>query len=143
MSPGKLSLVVLATLVIFATGVVTGGLLVSRTRQVQAGHPTQPFWSRFEVTRRAVSQLPLSPEQRTRIDDIIRDNQELIADYFRILEPDVQQVFHKMRERIGEELTPEQRGRFEELARRRFLKSSGQQSRDGHHPSMNPPADER
>lgn len=115
---GKVSLVVLATVVIFAAGVVTGGLLVRRTARVEVA---QPFWNRFEMTRRAVDHLrDLTPEQRSRIDDIIRGNQELIADYFRILEPDVQQVFRRMREGIREELSPEQRRRFEELSRNRL-----------------------
>ncbi len=124
MSLGKLSLVVLATVVIFATGVVTGGVLVKWSGQAQPAAPAQPFWSRFEITRRTAHQLELTPEQRRRIDEIIRNNQELIADYFRILEPDVQQVFHKMRESIREELTPEQRKRFEELAKKRLGKPS-------------------
>jgi len=119
---GKISLVVLATVVIFATGVVTGGVLVKWTGQAPPAAPAQPFWSRFEITRRAAHQLELTAEQRTHIDEIIRNNQELIADYFRILEPDVQQVFHKMRESIREELTPEQRKRFEELAKKRLGK---------------------
>jgi len=115
-------LVVLATVVIFATGVITGGLLVKRTSQVPAGPRGEPFWNRFEATRYAVSRVDLTPPQRKRIDDIIRNNQELIADYFRILEPDVQQVFRQMRESIREELTPEQRRRFEELAKGRLPK---------------------
>lgn len=125
MSFGKISMVVLATMVIFATGVVTGGLLVRRTARVEVGQP-QPFWGRFENTRRAVDHIrDLSPDQRQRIDDIIRENQELIAEYFRILEPDVQQVFRRMREGIRNELTPEQRRRFEELSRNRLPRAGG------------------
>lgn len=121
MNPGRISLVVLATVIIFAAGVVTGGLLVKGTNRLP---PAQPFWGRFEMTRRAVDELErtgnLTFEQRVRIDQIIKDNQELIAEYFGILEPDVQQVFRKMREDIRQQLTPEQRRRFEEFAKRRF-----------------------
>ena len=120
MNPSRLVLVVLATVVIFAAGVVTGSLITRKTTRFQIA---QPFWGRFEMTRRAVDELgrrgDLSPEQHVRLDEIIRDHQELIADYFNILEPDVQQVFRKMRESIREELTPEQRKQFEELARKR------------------------
>ena len=134
---GKISLVVLATVVIFATGVVTGGLLVRRTARVEVA---QPFWNRFEMTRRAVEHLrDLTPEQRNRIDDIIRDNQELIADYFRILEPDVQQVFRRMREGIREELNPEQRRRFEELSRNRLPRIGDRRPQDGFNPRPNQP----
>ena len=125
MNLARISLVVLATVVIFAAGVVTGGLLVRKTSRAQAGAVAQPFWGRFETVRRAVDEMDrrgrLMPEQRARIDAIIRDSQEMIADYFNILEPDVQQVFRKMRENIREQLTPEQRRQYEELMNRRWL----------------------
>ena len=131
MNPARVSLVVLATVVIFAAGVVTGGLLVRKTGTVQI---TQPFWNRFDVTRRAVEEMhrggELTPQQRARIDIIIRDNQELIGEYFSILEPDVQQVFRKMRESILEELNPDQRKHFEELARRRLGKATDRRASD-------------
>lgn len=132
MNLGRLNLVVLATVVIFAAGVVTGSLIVKKTSRPQI---TQPFWGRFETTRRAIDELDrqgdLTPKQRARIDHIIQDNQELIADYWSILEPDVQEVFRKMRESIREELTPDQRQRFEEMARKRM-------NRPGERRSMQP-----
>ena len=132
MSLGKISLVVLATVVIFGTGVVTGGLLVRKTGRVEVA---QPFWNRFEMTRRAVDHLPdLTPEQRERIDHLIRDKQELIADYFRILEPDVQQVFRQMREDIRAELSPDQRRRFEELSRTRLPRTGDRRPQGGFGP---------
>jgi hypothetical protein len=128
-NPARISLVALATVVIFAAGVITGGLLVKKSGRPPPTAPAQPFWGRFEMTRRAVDELDragnLTFEQRVRIDQIIRDNQELIAEYFGILEPDVQQLFRKMREDIRAQLTPAQRGRFEELARRRFPNPGG------------------
>jgi Spy/CpxP family protein refolding chaperone len=120
-SIGRLNLVVLATVVIFAAGVVTGSLIVKKTSRAPIG---APFLGRFEMTRRAVEELDrqgdLTPKQRARIDHIIQNSQELIGDYWSILEPDVQQVFRKMREGIREELTPDQRRRFEELGRKRL-----------------------
>lgn len=122
---------VLATVVIFAAGVVTGSLITRKTTRFQIA---QPFWGRFEMTRRAVDELgrrgDLTPEQHLRLDAIIRDHQELIADYFNILEPDVQQVFRKMRESIRGELTPEQRKQFEELARKRVGRAGDKRSED-------------
>jgi len=143
---GRLSLVVLATVVIFGAGVVTGSLIVKRTARVQIG---QPFWGRFEMMRRAIDELDrqgeLTPRQRARIDQIIQNNQELIADYFSILEPDVQQVFRKMRESIREELTPEQRKLFEEFARKRLNRPGDRrpmpQFRDGPNQPGQPPRD--
>lgn len=133
--PSRVILVVLATIVIFAAGVVTGSLVTRKT-----GRPliTQPMWGRFEMIRRAVGEMDrrgqLTPDQHQRIDLIIRDHQELIADYFSILEPDVQDVFKKLRESIREELSPEQRRQFEELSRRRT-------GRPGERPSDRRPED--
>ena len=139
MSFGKVILIVLATVVIFATGAVTGGFLMQRPPT--AGQVAQPFWNRFEMTRRAVELMPdLAPERRARIDRIIRDHQELIADYFRILEPDVQQVFRKMRDSIREELTPDQQKRFEELAKKRAPSPGGRKLFDRPHRAASPSA---
>jgi hypothetical protein len=120
-STRQVILVVLATIVIFAAGVVTGGLLVKKTTPVAPAG--EPFLNRFEVAHRAVNQLDLAPEQRLRVHRIIRDKQELIADYFKILEPDVQDVFKQMRKQIFEELTPPQRQRLEELMKQRAARS--------------------
>ena len=146
MNPSRLVLVVLATVVIFAAGVVTGSLITRKTTRFQIA---QPFWGRFEMTRRAVDDMgrrgQLTPEQHIRLDEIIRDHQELIADYFNILEPDVQQVFRKMRENIREELTAEQRKQFEELSRKRVNNRPGDQPekrpKRGGEPEMLPPVE--
>lgn len=147
MNPSRLVLVVLATVVIFAAGVVTGSLITRKTTRFQIA---QPFWGRFEMTRRAVDDMgrrgQLTPEQHVRLDEIIRDHQELIADYFNILEPDVQQVFRKMRENIREELTAEQRKQFEELSRKRVNNRPGDQPEKRHkrsgEPEMLPPVEQ-
>ena len=117
-STGKIILVVLATMVIFATGVVTGGILVrSATRPVAPSSPAAVF-HRFEIARRAVNQVDLSPEQHARIERVIRESQERIADYFQILEPDITDAFRQLRENIRAELTPEQRKQFDERMQR-------------------------
>ena len=132
-------LVMLATVVIFAMGVVTGGMLVKKATVAQP--PAQfPFFHRFEMTRRAVNVMPeLGPEQRIKIQRIINEKQELIADYFQILEPDVQEVFRQMRESIRAEMTPEQNRRFEELARRRFPGPGDRRPSGGFRPGLDQP----
>jgi len=120
-SARQVILVVLATIVIFGTGVVTGGLLVKKSMPIPPSG--EPFLNRFEMAHRAVNQLDLAPEQRLRVHRIIRDKQELIADYFKILEPDVQDLFKQMRKQIFEELTPPQRQRLEELMRQRPMRN--------------------
>jgi uncharacterized membrane protein len=131
MKTSRVILVVLATLVIFAAGVVTGSLITRKN--VRPPMMGQPLWGRFEMVRRAVEELDrrgqLSGEQRQRIDVILRNHQDLIADYFSILEPDVQDVFQKLRESVRQELSPEQRRQFEELSRRRLARPPNRDQR--------------
>lgn len=116
MSTTKVIWVILATVVIFAAGVVTGGFVARQT--IPPRGPAPGYFSRFESARRAVNQLDLTPEQRLRIDRIIRDSQDQIADYFQILEPDLAQTFRQMRQNIRAELTAAQRRAFEDRMQR-------------------------
>lgn len=117
MSTGKVIGVVLATVVIFAAGLVTGAVLVQqRVKPPLSARPV--YFNRFEAAQRAVNQLDLTPAQRARIERIIHDSQDRIADYFQILEPDIRDAFRRMRDNIRAELTPEQRRLFEERMQR-------------------------
>lgn len=133
MSTKKVLLVVLATVAIFAAGVITGAQVV-RKRSVTNG-PT-PFMNRFEMSHRAVDLLELEPERRARMHRIIRDHQELMADYTRILEPDMQGVFVRMRKQMQAELTPEQRQRLEEIMKQRLRRNLENRSGDGFRPGQ-------
>jgi Spy/CpxP family protein refolding chaperone len=108
---------VLATLVIFASGVVTGGLLVRNVLPQRPVPTPGPGWqmARLDQFQRAVNQLDLTPEQRMKVVRIARERQEYIADMIRILEPDLPALFVRMRQEIDQVLTPEQR---DELDRR-------------------------
>jgi Spy/CpxP family protein refolding chaperone len=119
-SPSKTILVALATVVIFAAGVVTGGLLVRHATPRPPVGAGVPFLGRVETISRTANQLDLTPEQRRRIAEIVRNSREEIADYFMILEPDIQHVFREMRQQIRATLTPSQREEFEELVRKRL-----------------------
>ena len=77
--------VILATLVIFGAGVVTGGLLVSYAvhanqtppKQVITQSAVNPWQLRSrELLRRMDRELDLTPEQRKHIEKIITDSQE-------------------------------------------------------------------
>ena len=118
--------VIVATIVIFGTGVVTGGLLVLHSEQmrgprgsrvVRQAQPASAGGSRFEFLRRAERELNLTPDQREQVDNIIRASQERVR---KIQEP----VTPKMREELQQTkvefrgvLTPEQRERFDELVK--------------------------
>ena len=118
--------IILATVVIFGCGVVTGGLLVN---YVERAHPEirRPFaGARHDRPGSQESQLPrpqmlnqqfveqldaalhLTPEQREKIGKIIADGQERNRDLWRLVSQDV-------RQRIRAVLTPEQRKQFEGL----------------------------
>jgi len=143
--------IALATAVIFAAGVVTGGVLVGRSLRHQArlARAHEPFrpptespappllpppaeWPRRpgpELQRRleqrrtdfllrAARELNLRPEQRARIEQIIRESQERIRELWDSVQPQIQRELAEARERIRQELTPEQRRAFERLLRR-------------------------
>ena len=111
MKPRHLIYAVLATLVIFAAGVVTGGLVVRNVLPQKAATPQGSGWqmARLDQFQRAVNQLDLTPEQRLKVNRIARERQEYIADMMRILDPDLPALFIKMRRSIEQELTAEQR----------------------------------
>ena len=115
MSVGKVILVVLATLVIFSTGLITGVVLSNQFGHKENGPPRPqmpdgPPWRQFLF--RVQEELDLTPEQRQRIASIMRDSQErtrgLVATEFR-----------KIRQQIQAELTPAQKDKFDQLLRER------------------------
>ena len=119
---------ILAALVIFAAGVVTGGLTVGLRRP-----PAGPRWAtsgqdvprpwltqrlagqQGDLFRRMERQLDLTPEQRQRIEAIVKESQERIRTLAEDLAPQTRGELRRMREKIREELTPEQRRKFEKL----------------------------
>ena len=145
---------ILAALVIFAAGVVTGGLTVGLRRQtvgprwatsspdlprrvvVGDGIKRPPEGSRWatsspdlprpwltqrlaaqqgDLFRRIEKHLELTPEQRQRLEAIMRESQERIRALADDLAPRTREELRRMREKIREELTPEQRRKFEKI----------------------------
>jgi len=121
--------VILATMVIFGTGVITGGLLVKNTatsgmaRRPNAAVKTNlpPIsvspqqLSRMEFLLRVRKDLDLSPEQHDRIEKIIHEGQERSRKLWETVEPDMRKELQSVHEKIRAELSPEQRRRFEQL----------------------------
>ncbi len=124
--------VILATIVIFGTGVITGGLLVG---YVEHGHgyrpkpgangaaavrrpefpPPSPEQRRLEFIRNISRQLKLTPKQRAHIEAILHESQEHTKKIWLQIAPEMKAEMAGVREKIRAELTPEQRRRFEEL----------------------------
>jgi hypothetical protein len=116
--------VILATMVIFGTGVVTGGLLVRHAegmrvprpaRNPMVNRPAQPVSAggmRLDFLRRAGRELELTPEQHERVDKILKESQERTK---KVMAPYVREELQRTKEEFREALTPEQRPRFDQL----------------------------
>jgi hypothetical protein len=140
--------VILATLVIFAAGVITGGLLVTCTDGIQRHQRKAAFLEaqrqaaqkpgtntpprvirvpvppniilRKEFLERLDHELKLNAEQHERIEKIIGEGQDRVKKITDTIEPQVHEQLAEARERIRAELTPEQQDLFLELLKRRF-----------------------
>jgi Spy/CpxP family protein refolding chaperone len=119
--------VILATMLIFGTGVVTGGLLVGkadRTRNPRAQQnlalrqiPNTPGGMRLDLLRRMERDLDLSAEQRELVDKIIKESQERTRKIMEPVAPQMRDEMQLTRERFRAVLTPEQRQRFDDLSK--------------------------
>ena len=126
--------VILATIVIFGAGVITGGLLVNHV-----AHPAHPFSFKAPVPKptpyetlpsqvrpeilntdfvqQLNDKLDLNPKQREQIRKIIGQAQQNTHDLWKLVAPQFQLVWHDTREQIRDVLTPDQRKQFELLMR--------------------------
>jgi Spy/CpxP family protein refolding chaperone len=124
--------VILATMVIFGCGVVTGALLL-KTQLPPAGNPDVPVratlstnapppWGqiqRLEFLRRMEKQLDLTQEQKDQITKIIKDSQERSRPIWEQIAPQMRQELRRTREGIRNVLTAEQQPKFDRLLKLR------------------------
>jgi Spy/CpxP family protein refolding chaperone len=138
--------VILATIVIFATGVVTGALLSKSNTPAPAPLPQQqprpaaapvPSWivqERFlQLMKR---ELTLTPEQVSKLESVFADSRERMQILMDLINPELQAEKREVADRIRAELTPEQRTRFEQLIKRQH-KPDGTDRRRGERRSTN------
>jgi Spy/CpxP family protein refolding chaperone len=121
--------VILATMVIFGTGVVTGGLLVRHAdhgrdrRPPRAGAGVHPAPAgpagvmRIEFLRHMERELDLTSEQRDPIDRILKDGQERMKKLMDTVEPRRREEYKRTVEEFRAVLTPQQHKRFDELVK--------------------------
>ena len=136
--------VVLATLVIFGTGVITGGLLVAHTKNdkspfpespflnpplpvvnppggTRPGQPNQPLTVNFaqrridDLLRRLEREVTLTSGQREKIAVIIKEAQQNTGDIWESTQPQLRREIQIATRRIREVLTEEQLQRFDAL----------------------------
>jgi Spy/CpxP family protein refolding chaperone len=133
-----------AVMVIFGTGVLTGGLLVNYVDQGNRGSgrfalwkanprppmadPTQaqpgdlsrprtPEMWRKDFLGHLDEKLKLTPEQHAAISKIIAEGQEQNREIWTNIAPSMRQEMELVQQRIRGELTPEQQKQFEALTR--------------------------
>lgn len=131
--------VILATIVIFGAGVITGGLLVSHVEHPsrplfpfrQPSRPVPPARTPYESVPPEVrpeilktnfvqllnDNLDLSPKQREQIRKIIAQSQQNTHDLWKLVAPQFQLVWRDTRQQIRDVLTPKQQKEFELLMR--------------------------
>lgn len=112
-------------MVIFGTGVVTGGLLVRQTILTKNPHaarsprlqPTSPGGMRMEFLRRVERELDLTPAQQQKIDKILSTSQERTKKIMEPVSPLLREEMQLTRENVRAALTPAQRARFDKLVK--------------------------
>jgi len=142
--------VILATIVIFVAGAVTGVLLVRQTHSqpdsapgaLSGGHTRQfPPGSaggvRIEFLRRAERELNLTFDQREQVDRIISASQERTKKLMEPIQPQIREELQQTKEQFLAVLSPEQRARFEELLKQQRLFQ--QHAHEPHRPTNKPP----
>ena len=135
--------VILATVVIFGAGVLTGGLLVNYVDHSHRGNPHRALANtnahppeNHVIGQQILPEIPmpriaermgkqfvqqlndklqLTPEQREKIEKIIADGQERNHEIWTNVAPKMRKVIQEVNQQIRAELTPEQLAQFEEL----------------------------
>ena len=128
MKPWK---VILATLVIFGAGVMTGALAVriaAQTKQrspSQAAHgskarPPKPV-QKSDFLQRLERELALTSEQRTQVEKALAESHKRTKALWEPLQPQFQAEVDRVEGEIRECLKPEQLAKFEQLIKPRAL----------------------
>ncbi len=118
---------IVTTVVIFAAGVATGTVVkareMSQARRVEMdrrGSVPLVMWQRFEMIRRVIGRLELPPEQKTRIEGLIKESHDRFQKLWEPLAPAARSELEQLRAKVNAELSPELRIRFEDLLRQRM-----------------------
>jgi len=121
--------VILATMVIFGTGVVTGGLLVG-LRVEHAPVPQRPFGPggprplqpvsaggmRDNLLRRVAKDLDLTTDQRDQVDKILKESQERAR---KVMAPFLREEMDRTSKEFRNVLTADQQTRFDDLLKQK------------------------
>lgn len=122
--------IILATILIFGSGVVTGGLLVRKSGRAESPRqgrfpaspvlqPSVPGGYRLEFLRRAQRELNLTGEQQEQVERIFSRSQERTKQLMEPVAPHLREELDRAKLEFREVLTPAQRARFDELMKQR------------------------
>jgi len=119
--------VILATLVIFGAGVITGALVVNLGRKVEAralpaaprANPAVPPLAfaniqKSEYLRRLDKQLGLTQEQYETLEEILIESNERTKKLWQPIAPQMIEEIKHVREKIRAELSPDQQKKFDQ-----------------------------
>src|SRR5689334_21077605 len=100
--------VILATLIIFGSGVITGGLLVKNTQpQKNPGHhkdavaPAPWQLQRAEFHRKIEHELDLTPEQKQHVEKIFKESQERMKPVWETIGPQMREEEQRVQNEIN------------------------------------------
>lgn len=143
---------ILAALVIFAAGVVTGGLTLDlkhlpskqsagpRADSVRKSYVSGRWDVQLrDISKRMEEQLDLTRDQRDRITAIVRETQSRMKALWEDVAPGTREEMRQMREKIRAELTPVQRRQFEEIFKQRAERSHPRSAAPGEKPGKQLP----
>jgi len=126
--------VVGAAVVIFGAGVISGSVATrlyqnyTASARVRPPEGPPPPWvgQRMDFLRHMGDALGLSPEQRERIDKLIKESQQRTRELWEPIGPKFKAEMERLKAAVDAELTPEQRAKAEELHKRRLNRPWGE-----------------
>ena len=118
--------IILAVLLIFGAGAVTGAIVVRRiaprivkTERVVPSMMNHSPERRREYVERLDARLKLTPEQKQKIDQILTDSQDRLKTVWEEFQPAAREEFGRTRKEISELLTPEQLEIYKQMRKHR------------------------
>lgn len=117
--------VIVATLVIFVAGLVTGSVLSQRAAKPalpvarpELPPPPVPWIAQERFLQTMKRELALAPGQVQRLEVVFAESRERMRILMDLINPELQAEKREVAEKIRVELTPEQREKFEQLLKR-------------------------
>jgi Spy/CpxP family protein refolding chaperone len=132
--------VILATMVIFACGVVTGSMITRTVTAKLEQHPANPAAAPIpgrgavlQMQKVLDKQFDLTADQRSQIENIMKASQQRTQPLWDKIAPQMNDEIKRVRQEIREVLTPDQWKQFTDLMKRNNgnRKANGNQAGDG------------